>query len=258
MAVSKQTRSYWNGNVLNFFDEQLNPTFKAGLWKACPALVILCDPSVGVEFFDDCFNVNDAASPANSKFTESGDTPLVVVTDAANGVISLAPTAVTNNHACTIATDGESWDIATNKELWFEARVKLTEANTDDANILIGLNNAPGADVMQDNGAGPPANYDGISIFKLDGGTEWKFETSDATVQTTATTLGDFTTNTWHRVGFHYDGVTTVTPYLDGVAGTAHTVAAAITEMEFIASVKNGDGNKETLLIDYIKIVNLR
>lgn len=256
--ASKQTRSYWYNNVLNFFDDQLNPGFTSGLWRNCPSLAILCDPSVGVSFMDDGFYVHDDNSPTGKRWVESGDTPVVSTTDAANGVISLASNAATDNHACTIASNGEAWDFATGKELWFEARVKLTEANTDDANILIGLCDSPGADVLQDNGAGPPASYDGAVFFKVDGGTTWQFETSDATVQTTATSPGAFTSATWHTVGFHYDGVTTITPYIDGVAGTAHTITAAIAEMEFVASVKNGGSNKETLLIDYIKIVNVR
>lgn len=256
MAVSKQTRSYWKHNNLNFFDDQLNPTFRTGLWANCPVLPILCDPGLGVIYCDDMFDVNDAGG--DSKYTESGDTPAVSVTDAANGVISLAPAAATNNHAATIATDGESWDVATNKELWFEARVKLTEANTDDANILIGLCDSPGADVLQDDGSGPPASYDGIVFAKVDGGTVWQFETSDAGTQVSTADAGDFDSGEWVRLGFHYDGVTSVTPYIDGVAGTAHAVTAAIAEMKFVASVKNGDANKETLLIDYVKIVNLR
>lgn len=256
MAIAKQTRSYWNENVMNFYDEQLNASFRTELWKNCPVLAIMCDPSIGVTYFDDMFFVNDANG--DSKYAETGDTPLVAVEDAANGVISLKPTNATDNHACTIATNGESWDIATGKELWFEARVKLTEANTDDANILIGLCDSPGADVLQDNGAGPPASYDGIVFAKVDGGTVWQFETSDGGTQVSTADAGDFDSGEWVRLGFHYDGATSVTPYIDGVAGTAHAVTAAIAEMEFVASVKNGDTNIETLMIDYVKIVNLR
>ena len=253
----KQTRTFWKHNVLNFYDDQLNSSFPTELWANCPTLAMLCDPSIGVAYFDDMFDVNDANG--DSKYTESGDTPVVAVEDAANGVISLKPTNATDNHACTIATDGESWDLANGKELWFEARVKLTEANTDDANILIGLCDTPGADVLKDDGGGPADSYDGIVFAKVDGGTVWQFETSNSTAQTTTADAGDFSSGEWHRVGFHYDGDTTVTPYLDGVAGTAHTVSyTGWAEMEFVASVKNGDSNIETLMIDYVKIVNLR
>lgn len=259
-APNKQMRSYWNGGVLNFFDEILHPEFRNGVWSTCPIKQIKSDPSLGTVYIDDMTFCNDAGG--HSKWTESGDAQVIAIADGANGQLSLQPDDGTIEHAATIATNGESWLCSSGKELWFEAGVILTEANTDDANILIGLCDSPGADVLQDAGAGPPDDYDGLVFFKVLNGTVWQFETSNATSQDPNTDVGDFTSGALHRVGFHFDGTATtgvVTPYLDDVVATAVSVTlSAFGAMEFVASVKNGGGNRENLLIDYVKIVQLR
>src|SRR5690606_23604712 len=41
------------------------------------------------------------------------------------------------------------------------------------------------ANTLLDNGGGPPADYDGVCLFKVDGGTRWNFESSLRTTQQT-------------------------------------------------------------------------
>lgn len=261
---SKQTRSYWKNRVLNFFDEAINPGFRKGLWADCPIHAIESDPSLGTIYYNEMYHANDANG--DSIWTESGDVPLVAVADAANGQITLAATANTDNHACTIASFGESWLCASGKELWFEAGVTCTESAATLANLAIGLSDSPGANFLQDDGAGPPASHDGLVFFKVDGGAVWQFESSNAAAQDTNTDAGAFTSGTQQRVGFHFDGTATtgvITPYIDDVADdTVSVTLAALGEMELVASVKNGGAGGavaiETLYIDYIKIVQLR
>jgi hypothetical protein len=74
--------------------------------------------------------------------------------------------------------------------------------------------------------------------------------------------LGDYASATWYTLGFYFDGTATtssITPYLDGVAGTAHAITlAGLEEMHILMGVKNGGANAEALLVDYIKCVQLR
>lgn len=75
---------------------------------------------------------------------------------------------------------------AANQPLVATARLKYTEANTDDANILFGLQTDLNADALLDNGAGPATSsaYNAV-WYKVDGETRWRVRSS---VNGTATT----------------------------------------------------------------------
>jgi len=196
-------------------------------------------------------------------FAEISDgTPAVAVGDEAGGVLSIACTA-SDNDETYISTAHKIFKFNATDKLFFEARVKLTEANIDDANIIVGLSDTVGADSLLDNGAGPMASYDGAVFFKVDGGTVWQFETSNAGTQKTLADAGDFNDGEWHTLGFLYDpndGVTAnVTPYVNGVAGTAQTLTiAGLEEMHGLFGVKTGDAHAETLKVDYIVVETAR
>lgn len=194
--------------------------------------------------------------------------------DAAGGtiVIDASDGTVADNDEVYLSTKHEIFKFAANKPLVFEARVKFTEANTDDANILVGLADATAANHLLDDGAGPLASYSGAVFFKVDGGTTWNCEVSDSTTQTTvaldgtqravqgspmagaAQTAGggvwevlriEFlpTIGTKADVVFYKDGV--------AVAKVKDYDYSNATEMDIVFGVKNGGANEETLHIDY-------
>ena len=209
-----------------------------------------------IEYFDDFFGYDNTATVGD--YAEVSDAGTIAQTDANGGVLSIA-TGATDENESYVSSIAEIFKFATDKRLFFEARVKLTEANTDDANIIVGLSDTVAADSLVDAGAGPMASYDGAVFFKVDGGTVWQFETSNAGTQLTNTNIGDFSDGTWHKLGFMYDyndGVTAiVTPYLDGVAGTAKNLTiAGLEEMHILLGAKAGDANAETLLVDYVHV----
>lgn len=209
------------------------------------------------EFFDDFFNYDDTASVGKWAETHDG-TPATGESDAVNGVLSMA-TGATDNNETYIASIAECWKFQADKRLFFEARVKLTEANTDDANIIVGLSDTVGADSLLDDGAGPMASYDGAVFFKVDGGTVWQAETSNAGTQDTDTNAGAFTSASWHKLSIYYDyndGTTAqVYFYVDGVLGaTLDLTIAGLEEMHILLGAKAGDANAETLLVDYVHV----
>ena len=221
---------------------------------------ILADPSVAFQFFDDFYTYDATATVGDYAAVSDGGT--VVQTDAAGGVLSV-PTGGTDNNETYISSMAEVFVFNTTKKLWFEAKINLTEANTDDANIIVGLSDTVAANSLLDNGAGPMASYDGAVWFKVDGGTVWQFETSNAGTQVTTASAGTFTSATDYRLGFTYDyqdGVTgRVVPYLDGVAGAGHDITiSGLQEMHILFGAKAGGGNAETLLVDYVKVVQER
>jgi len=210
-----------------------------------------------IEYFDDFFQYNTTFNYAVVE--DAGATEADKITDAAGGVLQIGCDG-DDNDECYISSIAEIFKFQTAKKLYFEARVKLTEAATDDANIIIGLSDIVAADSLLDAGAGPMASYDGAVFFKVDGGTVWQFETSNAATQVTNSSAGTFSDGTWTVLSFLYDyndGVTAnVTPYVDGVAGTAKALTiAGLEEMHVLLGVKAGGANEEALLIDYVRVL---
>ena len=213
-----------------------------------------------VEFWDDCFTydiTNDWAVVEDAGATEADK-----LLDEANGVVQIGCDG-DDNDECYVSSIAEIFKFETDKRLFFEMRVKLTEANTDDANIIIGLSDTVAADSLVDDGAGLMASFDGAVFFKVDGGTVWQFGASNAAAQDINTNAGAFSDGAWTKLGFLYDyndGVTAiVTPYIDGVAGTpVDLTIAGLEEMHILRGVKAGDINEEALMTDYIHVVYAR
>jgi hypothetical protein len=255
------TRGYNRNHNVTFRDETYNATKGSSLWELAPTLAALCDPSE-YQIFEDHFanGVNTVSSTGKWVLTKDG-TVVASQLDRAGGWCQII-TDVNDNDEAYLASLGESWLFAASKPLWFEAKVELTEANTDDANILVGLIDASGANTLLDNGGGPAASYSGAVWFKVDGGTVWQFETSNAGTQVTNTSAGTFTSGTAYKLGFIFDpanGTTgSITPYLNGTAGTAHAITlASLTEMNIVLGVKAGGANAETLKFDYVKCIQV-
>ena len=189
--------------------------------------------------------------------------------DAAGGVVLLDASdgTVADNDETYLHLSNEIFLWADDRPLVFAARVQYAEANTDDANIIVGLMDAWAADSILDDGAGPSASYSGAVFFKVDGGTNWNVECSlggtQTTVELTAANSLDGLAKTaggsnyqWLEIRFKpYDATSdlaNVDFFIDGVhvytiSGYDYTSATA---MEVGFGVKNGGANEETLSID--------
>lgn len=222
---------------------------------------IACLPKDYVIYFDDFYEYDATATVGNYVAVSDGGT--IAPIDSKGGALSIA-TGTVDNDESYVSSIAEDFLFETDKKLWFECRFSLTEAATDKANFIIGLSDTVGANTLVDNGAGPAASYDGVVFFKVDGGTVFQFESSNAASQVTSSDVGDFVSATNYRVGFLYDyndGVTAkVTPYIDGVqAGLAHDLTiSGLAEMHILLGVKAGSAAAETLVVDYVHVVQER
>lgn len=221
----------------------------------------------GVFTIEDDFTADIAAANWVSTLTDTGTAS---VGDTVGGVLAIVPSdgTVADNDEAYVESPNEVFKFAADKPLFFEARVQFTEANTDDANILVGLMDAVGADSLVDNGGGPKASYSGATFFKVDGSTVWQVETSLATTQTTtelsATNVNNLAKKAVTAGGSAYQTLRiVVTPYsstnayvdffVDGVQVAQHDyVFTSATEMQVALGVKNGSTNLETLNVDYV------
>lgn len=247
------TAAHYDKGNLTYTDDKLTPD--GTIWANCPLLAQMGDPAVATVLLDDFFGYTDA-----DKFTATlTDTGVAAcVTAGLMEIQTSAAVAADNNEAYLGGTD--TWyTLAAGKDLWFEARVKLTEANTDDANIIVGLASTSAANTLQDNGAGPPANYDGLVFFKVDGGTVWQAEASSGSgTQTTNSSISAFTSGAFVRLGIYVQGTSSATFYINGEAVAEISTYLPDNAIAPVFGVKNGGANEEKLYVDYIRVVQLR
>src|SRR3990167_3880390 len=99
-------------------------------------------------FFDDFLEFVSADMWTD---TSADTNSTVAVNDGVKGICTITTGAVDNDEAYLLTTK-ELFKFANNKPLVFEALVQYAEANTDDANVAIGLSDAVGADQIVDDG----------------------------------------------------------------------------------------------------------
>ena len=204
---------------------------------------------------------------------DAGETQAVI--DAIGGQLSIACDGDDNDEAY-IYTKHQIHLFADKKPLLLLARVKFTEASTDDANMLVGLMDVAGADALLDDGGGPAATYDGAVFFKVDGGTRWQVESSNAATQVTDDTEESAGGGAFETLGIHVNPLNSadaeVTYWIDRNGGIdLHQVRAngsnprtpaikqtialsGLQEMNVVFGVKAGGANVETLIVDYVSV----
>ncbi|RCS43946.1 hypothetical protein DTL42_18340 [Bremerella cremea] len=95
-----------------------------------------------------------------------------------------------NNDGVFLATQGEIFKFDTTHAFSLRSQLKWTPTAAAADNVLaLGLMNAPTENTfLADNGAGPPADYWGACIYKVDGGNTWLCEVSYGATQQTLDT----------------------------------------------------------------------
>lgn len=183
------------------------------------------------------------------------------------GGLCLLTTGATNNNEAYLYSD-ERYKFADDKMLRYEVELSYTESATDDANVMVGVMDAVGANSLQDDGVGPKASYSGAVLFKVDGGTKWQFETSIGASQTT-TQLGDSAGGA-QRLSIEFRPITStsaeVVPFIDGkqaVDGNGKPVKHVMTytgatEMAAMVGVKAGSASSEVITVDYTDCSQMR
>ena len=241
----------WNGTYLEA------SCAANAMWNDCPSKLDPNWSSVAYEVFDDFHSYDNTA-------TVGGWTPFEVgtCTDALSdvspgGSVILTCQATTDDACQQINKTGAAFKLAAGKTLWFEARVKFT-GDIAQSEVSLGLVNA-GEDLKAVADVLP---QDGISFSKQDtaGGAIAFTCSKDGTNTGAVAAVHTIATGVWVVLGFKVDGLTSATPYVNGVAGTA--AVATFCDDELLTPyflVRNGDATTTNILeIDYVRCVQLR
>ena len=245
-----QTRSNWQNGNMGFWDEVHNANYPtSSLWVTCPILAIEQDPYAGVIWYDECHEF-DAATywTLTVQGVSSYD-----IADGRGGYLEVTNAALEDDgtemqyHKAT--ESGEAWQFSAGKPLWFEVKAAFSHATEIDFAIGLADTDTTILDGSQD-----------LAIFrKHDGDANIDFISDKDGTPTMTDTGVDVTADVFIRYGIQWDGVSTLTFFLDGVAvGTDATNVCDDETLAITLCCENGDGNARVMTIDYIKVVQVR
>lgn len=196
-------------------------------------------PGVYSEYNNDFFGPRDAYGDfVSTEVLGGAGASSMVITDEANGVFLLTNRDA-DDDSISLQLYGESFLPTSGKNIYCEARIKLSDATQMDA--LFGL-------VVRD--TTPLAHANGMVFHKDDGDTNWDFSTIASS--TTSEETGIATAGTGYiKLGFKVTGTSTVEYWVDDSSQGSFNTNLPSTELALTLHVQNGEAAVKTLSVDY-------
>lgn len=175
--------------------------------------------------------------------TEAGAGDATEALTNADGGVLLITNDAADDDADFFQKVGESFKFTSGKQLWFVARFKVSDATQSD--FVMGL---------QITDTTPLAVTDGVYFRKDDGDANLDFVVIKDSTATTATAATTISNDTYVKVGFYYDGVSSIEYFVDDVKlGTSVTTNLPDDEELTISfGIQNGAAAAKTMSLDYI------
>jgi len=145
---------------------------------------------------------------------------------------------------------GESFTFASGKKLWFEARLKVSDATA--SAFVMGL---------QVTDTTPLAVANGVFFLKSAASTSIALVLTKASTSTTNAAIATAANDTFINLAYFYDGVSTVYYFVNGtLAGSSVTTNLPLSSTTLTVSfgVQNGAAAAKTMTIDYINVTKER
>ena len=216
-------------------------------------------PGIHAAMFRNCFGYSEHFSPGllTSTTTYPGFT-VTAITASSSGTLVMADrlggwldlTGGTHDGAgIQMQTDGEMYLPAAGDYIFFEASVKAADA--DDLDWFLGLSKTDTNVFSTD-----PASL--IAFRGDDGDANIDFQVRSGGVGAQADTGSNLGDGTAVRLGFLVDGITSVTPFVNGAAGTRVTTNIPTEELTITYGMLNGGttGNN-TFGLDWVRVVQV-
>jgi len=263
-----QTRSFWKNGVMGFYDESGNSDYRTGVWADCPLLAIESDPSLAYVFFEDFTNfyaITDADPPtvAGWTVTQGANTNGgIAIKAGAGGILEIDCESTTQHEGINMQQDVAHFKCAANKDLWFEARIRVTDT-FDDIQLFCGISTLDTTLMKNDGDLDTGSDYVGFGIETgLNGVTSFYVCKDAAELSDSMGATGTLEETTWIRLGFHIDGTTGIHAFINGVEQTLTNVVYTgipTTDALSVGFANQTDGTADTLLdVDWVRCVQLR
>ena len=258
--MANRARSFYNKGVHNFYDDQINSTFKTGVWADCPLLAALIDPTVGYVFFEDFMNWKGVAvattAMAGWTLTQANSGAATTSDTEQGGILLLDSASDTEAYGAQIQyTEGTLPFIpVAGQDIWFECRLAVDEF--DDCEFFAGLSEVDtsiiaGSDMTS-------ANHIGFECITDDG--VLLFGAEKAGAEATPVASNTLAEDTYVRLGFKVNGVTDVTHYVNGVAIGTSILTANIPIVGLTPSFvcQSGGAQDPIIPLDWVKVFQVR
>ena len=178
--------------------------------------------------------------------TQAGATQ--ALTDGDGGLLLITNTAA-DDDLVALQKVGESYRFASGKELFFEARLKVSDATQSDVVIGLQITDATPLDVS-----------DGVFFIKADGSTSVSLLVEKDGTATTTSSVATMANDTFISLGFYYDGASSIQYSVNGVVkGTSVTTNLPDDEdMTVSIALQNGEAVAKTMTVDYVFVAKER
>ena len=248
LGTGSDVQIKWNATYL-----EAGPA--SGMWADCPLMGCLPNTASCYEVFDDFFTLDTTATVGDWAAFNVGTGTTTINDDVAGGELAMVCQATTDDACEQLNYVSAPFLLAAGKTLWYEARVK--QVGDVQSEVSFGLC-ALSEDLTAVADVYP---QDGISFAHQDASMALALTCSKNGTNTGAVAgVKTMVTGTYATYGLLIDGVTSVTPYINGTAGTAAT--ATINDDESMCPyflVRNGDATtQQKLYVDYVRVVQLR
>lgn len=248
LGTGNDVQLKWNGTYL-----EGGPA--TGMWADAPSPADSQYHVACHEIFDDFHKLDTTATVGGWAAFVVGTGTTALANTVAGGQLVMTCQATTDDAAEQIIYVSAPIMLAAGKTIWYETRLKQTGDVQSECSFglaSLGEDLTAVADVYPE---------DGISFAHQDASLALALTASKGGVNTGAVAgVHTMVTATWATYGLLIDGVTSVTPYINGVAGTAAT--ATIPDDTSLAPyflIRNGDATTAQILtVDYVKAVQLR
>lgn len=243
--------------------EDTNQKPSSALWAGVPILEALLGQN-GDYFYRQDFR-GPVATATGYGFTATQATAgTFAKTDLLGGGALLDAGSSTQGEGINVQETGEVWKPSTGKKIVFEARVKFSAT---DHQFFVGLHTQQ-TDIIASNAKKTGAGYSCIGWSRDDGtGTkDMEFTclngATGSSVDVDGLTTIDsdgLAADTWIKLGFvceNINGTYTVTPFVNGVGGTAVTDADAIAATEMAVSLvcQTNGSVQPTMTVDWYQV----
>jgi hypothetical protein len=189
----------------------------------------------------------DYYTAGNWTVTETQAGATQALTDGDGGLLLLTNTAA-DNDLVSLQKVGESFRFASGKELFFEARFKVSDATQSDLVVGLQITDTTPLDVS-----------DGVFFIKADASTTVSLVVEKNGTATT-TSVGTMADDTFISLGFYYDGASAIQYSVNGsVLGTSVTTNLPDDEdLTVTFAIQNGEAVAKTMTVDYIFVAKER
>ena len=232
---------------ISVYDPTITSDHASNLWATCPLQEYLHDPSIGILYEEKWSSYNASDDWTLTQAT----TGAAAISTAMTGVLELDSNSTTATQGANLQrTTGMTIVPVASTEIWAEFEVKVVDTY-DKVELFVGLSEADTTLIATS--ANSSANHIGWQCVTDDGVLLHTAEKATAGNTVAAATIAE---DTYIKLGFYVNGITSIQGYINGVATSAVHPTANVPIVKLIPSFvcQSGGTNDPVLHIKPFRI----